>query len=169
METNLSNAHTRPILHVKYSNGILLLQQPGIRHGKYTWPTCTCPIKPGNADTRTIRRRIWQETPITEIQQSSDNSTSSRTSKRSHHGNMKIDHKHAKIPRRESKMPIPTNTRHAKQTQIQQGAKRKQETNNSEPPTKRTKKITPRNKRYKITPNLTQKIHSIYAALTNYN
>ena len=60
-----------PFLQQKYSNIILLLQNLGIRHDKFTWPTCTCPIMPENRNIKETWNKIKQNlqnttTPTTE-------------------------------------------------------------------------------------------------------
>ena len=45
----------RPYCSKKYSSLTHLIIQLGIRENPYTWPTCTCPIKPENLSIREIR------------------------------------------------------------------------------------------------------------------
>jgi len=49
-----------PYCNKKYPTAILLLQHLGIRHGKYTWPTCRFPLQPKNKTTKEIWEDIWQ-------------------------------------------------------------------------------------------------------------
>ena len=59
MATYLAKTHAPPVMQQKYPNGILL-QHTGVRHGKYTWPTCTCTRKPPNTEVKTAGARMHE-------------------------------------------------------------------------------------------------------------
>jgi len=56
-----------------YSSGILLLQHLGIISNQFTWPTCTCPLKPQETNLHDIWRNIQ-----TQVQNYMNNRTQSK-------------------------------------------------------------------------------------------
>ena len=70
---------TCPYCEKKYPNGILMLHHLGVRHEKYTWPTCTCPTMPPDGRITEIWERL-HETQSTQTTQTTQASQSSQPS-----------------------------------------------------------------------------------------
>merc|ERR1712112_687156 len=55
-----------PYCDKKYSSLTHLIIHLGIRENPYTWPTCTCPLKPENASIREKQKRHLEEDALSD-------------------------------------------------------------------------------------------------------